>query len=611
MYNFCNSEKGVSGITGIILYMSIAVGVLFAVFVLLGYADEASDLFFGTETDALTEAIKCSYYSCTEGCVAAIDMVDDHYFDCSEYCFSVPEEFKDGDKICGFSAFQYPVELEVTEPKLYSDEFGNIDFKCIIPTDTGTTLNIWEFLVDMMSPITMMISAAEVVPNYDLLRLDTDLIYEPEDRVECTVSRVITFDSLDVFEPVGGSYWYIYSGSADVDLIEIDISHFGLVTALATRPYIVMQDNQEYQIELIANEWTRLNFGDVGDVGIRAVYNDGGRVGPSGLYRLNVICPSGVRELREVESFPYYDDCSDGYLFCDGKLSVMCIEADSVDELVFYIGYGDINSVRSVTLFEHSNFEGDYVKLTDSASSIASDLNNQISSLTIPSGWLVTLYDSENYNGQSITISGDSSYLVEDGNIFDIFNTIYTSSIKFDNSGCSATVYDSENYGGSSVVIENDVPVLDDIGWNDRIDSIRVEDGCKAILYVDTMFNGRSVVISGDSPNVHFDNKASSVQISIPTYSVRIIVSNGGKTDVYNNDEFMETVEGPSESTIQFIANDVVTFASEPNYGYVLDSYCGENQENCCSPAEDELCTATFERIVNQNGVMYVNFAPA
>lgn len=77
-----------------------------------------SDLEF--ETTTLTEAIKCAFYRCRDGCSEAIAKTNPDYFVCEDYC---KEEWQDEDgKICDENAKEYPVVVE--RPRGYiTDEF--------------------------------------------------------------------------------------------------------------------------------------------------------------------------------------------------------------------------------------------------------------------------------------------------------------------------------------------------------------------------------------------------------------------------------------------------------------------------------------------------------
>jgi hypothetical protein len=75
--------------------------------------------------------------------------------------------------------------------------------------------------------------------------------------------------------------------------------------------------------------------------------------------------------------------------------------------------------VRSTTrpeLFQHCNFTGWQVSLapgdyTTAQLTALGALNNDASSLQIPPGYTVTLYDGDNFTGSSVTLKGNTSCL--------------------------------------------------------------------------------------------------------------------------------------------------------------------------------------------------------
>lgn len=79
------------------------------------YTDESGQLRceWVFKRNPMTEAIKCAYYRCTEGCEEAIKKVNSQIFDCSEFCKY--EEWGIDEKICGGEAKSYPVEVSMTQ----------------------------------------------------------------------------------------------------------------------------------------------------------------------------------------------------------------------------------------------------------------------------------------------------------------------------------------------------------------------------------------------------------------------------------------------------------------------------------------------------------------
>jgi hypothetical protein len=97
-----------------------------------------------TKPTALEKAIECSYYRCIEGC-RSYKVTDEIEWEdngrtvkCNEFC-NIPDEFRPSDnKICGWIAMQYPVELSnFSSDKEIGKQIGDIKFDCIIPGDSS------------------------------------------------------------------------------------------------------------------------------------------------------------------------------------------------------------------------------------------------------------------------------------------------------------------------------------------------------------------------------------------------------------------------------------------------------------------------------------------
>jgi hypothetical protein len=135
-------DKGIVVTTTVKLLLGVAL--LLVLFSILGVIPAAGTWIYEWIMSALgiygptefEEAIACSYWRCAEGCDSPkiVGLLDGK---CRrDFCAEVPPDFKEGNKICGENALQYPVLLEGFESdKIFDREKFNPPFTCVIPTD--------------------------------------------------------------------------------------------------------------------------------------------------------------------------------------------------------------------------------------------------------------------------------------------------------------------------------------------------------------------------------------------------------------------------------------------------------------------------------------------
>lgn len=122
-----------------------------------------------------------------------------------------------------------------------------------------------------------------------------------------------------------------------------------------------------------------------------------------------------------------------------------------------------VGSGCSLTVYEHSKYEGASKTYTSSSNFVGDDWNDQISSFTCSCGEKAcgAIYEHANYEGQVHKIKDGEAV----GWIGDAWNDM-VSSIKV-KSGCSITLYEHANYEGASETYGRDSAFVGD-GWNDQ-----------------------------------------------------------------------------------------------------------------------------------------------
>lgn len=133
--------------------------------------------------------------------------------------------------------------------------------------------------------------------------------------------------------------------------------------------------------------------------------------------------------------------------------------------------------------------------------------NDTLTSVRIPPGWAVTLYEHEHTRGRSKTFTADTAYVGDD------FDDL-TSSLEVHATGAGVVVYAERNFRGpnQTVVLGSDFRQLSEVGVT-TIRSLTVPSGWAATLFEKDFQQGRSKTFAGDAVYVgdDFDNMAISV----------------------------------------------------------------------------------------------------
>ena len=80
----------------------------------------------------------------------------------------------------------------------------------------------------------------------------------------------------------------------------------------------------------------------------------------------------------------------------------------AVGSLVLLSLFIGARSASAQTFFEHIYFEGASFSASSDMNFVGWDWNGRVSSLSIPPGTTVTLYQHIDFGGQSLTVSGDN-----------------------------------------------------------------------------------------------------------------------------------------------------------------------------------------------------------
>ncbi len=135
--------------------------------------------------------------------------------------------------------------------------------------------------------------------------------------------------------------------------------------------------------------------------------------------------------------------------------------------------------------------------------------NDKLSSLKVPAGFKVTLYENANFGGSQKVVTGDTSYLSD-------FNDL-TSSIKVEAEDLPE-FYTDANYQGTSVKLSagsyNNSDLIAKGLKNDSLSSVKVPEGYKITLYQDADYKGSTIVLQEDTSSLgDFNDKTSSIKV--------------------------------------------------------------------------------------------------
>lgn len=141
--------------------------------------------------------------------------------------------------------------------------------------------------------------------------------------------------------------------------------------------------------------------------------------------------------------------------------------------------------------------------------------NDKISSIRIPSGFKITVYQAKDFQGYSRTFYGNESCLNGQFNdqISSIIvdgpgtnNTSATSSpfYNYGNNNSGVTVYEASNYKGSHIVLNEGRHDLRNSDFRNNISSFTLQPGYRIVVYEDFGFSGRSQTFTSSVLNLNF-----------------------------------------------------------------------------------------------------------
>ena len=154
------------------------------------------------------------------------------------------------------------------------------------------------------------------------------------------------------------------------------------------------------------------------------------------------------------------------------------------------------NLGKAIQVFEHVEYQGAsqfftpgrYDYLAGGNGKIGNDM---ISSVRVPAGMKVTLYEGTGFSGRSKVLGSEQTSLPD-------FNDITSSMVVEEDN--QVEVFDNFDYSGPSVKIRSGFSYYANSLHNDKISSVRIPPGLSITLYENDGFKGRSKTLTASTP---------------------------------------------------------------------------------------------------------------
>lgn len=195
---------------------------------------------------------------------------------------------------------------------------------------------------------------------------------------------------------------------------------------------------------------------------------------------------------------------------------------------------GSAQPVGAVTFYVDANYKGDSISLDEgeyNSKQLGVLGNDRLSSLKVPAGYRVTLYEHSGFAGRTVVCTEDVSFLKNKPyNFNDITSSIKIERISESQDGTDdeipeedamAEFYADANYKGNSISLGVGRHPMSELGklGNDKLSSLKVPEGYTVILYEHGNFTGRTVTCTQNvsflkNAPYNFNDITSSIEIT-------------------------------------------------------------------------------------------------
>ena len=212
--------------------------------------------------------------------------------------------------------------------------------------------------------------------------------------------------------------------------------------------------------------------------------------------------------------------------------------APGVAKTGFYIP----TTSNSVRLYYDANFTGtsDPILLGD-VPDLREPWSKKLSSVSIPDGYKMIAYESINFQGASIEITGNWTTNAENSNWNDRIASYKIVKINANQRPSLVRIYEHANFEGE--YFDTEKAEMTSLGerWNKQLSSVKIDEGFKMIAYEGTNFQGASITITGawtlTPENMQWNDRISSYRIEKLSLKPTSI---GPRVRIYQNANFSE-----------------------------------------------------------------------
>ena len=161
-------------------------------------------------------------------------------------------------------------------------------------------------------------------------------------------------------------------------------------------------------------------------------------------------------------------------------------------------------------LYSRQNFEGREITVESTVDFVGYEMNDRISSVKCEGQCSLVVFEHRNFGGRSRLYDGSQTSLAN-------FDDQLSSVMVLPQRVC-VTVFEDRDFRGASTRLCGDVDNLQDLNWNDKISSLKVEcvnAPCSVVLFENSNYGGGYKSFMGEIPwvGVDWNDVASSIQI--------------------------------------------------------------------------------------------------
>jgi len=221
---------------------------------------------------------------------------------------------------------------------------------------------------------------------------------------------------------------------------------------------------------------------------------------------------------EEPEGITIWDLEHSGPREIRGQLHVLLLDNDGTNHDDVNLKHYTTQSAYPV-LYENENYGGRPVPLRNNISSLSSiGFNDQVSSVWVPTGQAIALYNEDNYRGASIRPDKPQSKLYYNDKVSSVRINVPPVVKPTTNPRPTlyVTLYEHANYKGKHITLSTSSSSLAPLKFNDKVSSIKIPKGLKVYLYQHDKYKGKEKLLTSDQKDLHtisWGDSASSIKV--------------------------------------------------------------------------------------------------